>query len=738
MKNIELKDFSGGITDFTYNSDPKYFKEADNFLIERDRTVYSRHGIGLYDSNNAQIPQGSERIPRLDTLGDGIVAFSGPWINLFLNSSLSIAQTPNGNLALNNANFSTIHDSAKWQDQLFIVDNAFSSPIKVFIDGFGVLKAVQAGLPEIVNSITLTPSIAETSSYIYAFNYKYTYTVGAETLVSYGPVTYSQITNGPDFSLGESITISGIPVLSSGTGAIYDDANIVKQIHRTEDGGLTYYLVAEIPNATTGYVDTTTNELLVNNQVIYNQATNAVYSEPIKSKYIEIINNIAWYGNCYDSASFPNRVYQSIPSIPDAVPRDNYIEFDEEVTGIGSFDIYPIIFTKSKVYRLEGFIDSFGSGVIIKKVIADAVGGISNNSIIKTSTGLYWASADGFYRTDAFRASKISTQIDYRYKVISSSDSKREKIYATYDQINKRIIWACQKSQSDNDIMFVFDELFDAFTTVSALKTTQPASILYKDNCIVIGDSRGILFCLSEKHKSDLVFDVLASPSEWKTTPILYNLVHIDYDFGSFDINKWVTRISVFGKQQNPVDFIVSSFNNGSNKESFTYPVKYTQGMAWNDSGYEWGEEQLTWGGDPNFMYISRRFRCGKMRLRHKSFKIQNTNAIIKCSSENNSMTELIIDQSIKTASSQDIQLVSFSSDENGYFLEISNVLYEIENATSDTLSLKDPDNSLVSGVYQFKIVGIPKNQILHIDGIVYSFTDQDNDISWYQGGAKE
>ncbi len=156
---------------------------------------------------------------------------------------------------------------------------------------------------------------------------------------------------------------------------------------------------------------------------------------------------------------------------------------------------------------MEGFIDSFGSGVIIKKVISDVIGGVSNNSIVKTSTGLYWAGNDGFYRTDAFRASKVSGQIEYRYKEIVSNDTKKKRIYGSYDTLNKRIYWACQKSQVDNDFIFVFDESFECFTTISAKETTLPSSLIYKDEEMIIGDARGVLFSLSEGQKKNLVYE---------------------------------------------------------------------------------------------------------------------------------------------------------------------------------------------------------------------------------------
>ncbi len=65
MAKKVINDFSGGITDFTDSAKENQCEICDNLVIQKDRTLSTRPGIDLVDSNNAQPSGSTDRVDHI-------------------------------------------------------------------------------------------------------------------------------------------------------------------------------------------------------------------------------------------------------------------------------------------------------------------------------------------------------------------------------------------------------------------------------------------------------------------------------------------------------------------------------------------------------------------------------------------------------------------------------------------------------------------------------------------------
>jgi hypothetical protein len=267
---FEVSDFSMGLTDDVFEKDPRFSVELDNYIIEPDGSLRSRYGSLVEDTTNPQIPSGVKRIGALINYDNDANLLVQSERNVYYRnpSAYTTLQGPSSNPVFSVGAESNNIAFSEWNKQVFLTNDGFPRPQKIYKDSGGTLRVRTSGLPTIA-APTITPT-AGANTYIYAFHYYYTYTVGSQTFEDVGPTVQVSVTNAvaPDVTL---IAISSIPVLANGSTDNWDTAAIKVQIFRTINAGTTFYYVGEVTNGTTSYNDTASDATIQNAVLMYTE-----------------------------------------------------------------------------------------------------------------------------------------------------------------------------------------------------------------------------------------------------------------------------------------------------------------------------------------------------------------------------------------------------------------------------------------------------------------------------------
>ncbi len=149
VQPYEVRDFSGGMTDYFLQGGPTRYQRADNLIINIDRKLESRYGSCPLDSVNYRIPGQPRRI-------DGFVHFNnerelfaqaGRDIH-YLNPNWTRLLGPTGNEVLGSGGSYTQVTYSDWNGHSFLVPNSGAIPSKIYRDKLGALQVRTAGLPK--------------------------------------------------------------------------------------------------------------------------------------------------------------------------------------------------------------------------------------------------------------------------------------------------------------------------------------------------------------------------------------------------------------------------------------------------------------------------------------------------------------------------------------------------------------------------------------------------------------
>jgi len=504
-------------------------------------------------------------------------------------------------------------------------------------------------------ALTIQPVIsgaAGTNQYIYAIVAFYEYNVATIVFQDFGPADEQLVTavDAPDVS---PITISDIPVISNGTTESYDTANIKWVVYRSENLGTVLYEVGRIDNGVTSFVDNRSDsDIVSSNLPIYTTGGVLNNDVPPEAKYNVTVNDITWYGHVREGSEIRgNRLYQSIKFDPDSVPITFYEDFEDEIIGLGSVNIYPIVFCNNRIFRLEGFLDETGDGFITKREISRTRGSVNHNSIVNVTIpatgteGLVFASSDGFYFTDGFNLMKVSDLFDKRYKTLIRTDAQRSNIYGEYDGLNDRVYWAVTQdvsANSENDRFYVFDMDFGvksdgAFTTiVPDSKSWSPTAISFDNNGdLVIGDRRGFSFKFKDNELTDPRIDLLESDvTQWRTRPIIWDYISVATNGGDPNIRKWLNLLII--NMENSTNISLSPQFDRENSGNFSEikEIRLRESITWGDYSVLWQDSTpgqvpvYPWDTFP-FIAQKRRFVSGRLRVNYLTIRLTNSETII-------------------------------------------------------------------------------------------------------------
>ena len=728
---LRVDDFSGGETDHYVNGPPQRARFMRNFLLTRNRKPVVRDGSELYDSTAGldQIPPGNQRISKIKFFQDELFEFSARNGYYRDGTFITLVGPVDSNPVFGAGTVANHVAIAEWQKHMFLTIDEYSTPRKIFHDGTS-WQVRTAGLPALASSPTITPQSADGASYIYYFVYKYTYTVGTVTYIDRGPPILVQETNGGDMSApGRYNDISGIPVLANGGTECYDTATIQVEIYRTTNGGTVGQLVGSVTNGTTVFTDNVMDANLGIN--IYTTGGRVDNDPPPEAKYVAVANECGWYANCrIGSEEFSNRVYQSIQADPDSVPESFFTELDEDITGISNVDIYPIVFTKNKTYRIEGVVDAFGRGFNRLRVVSDTVGCVSNNSIVRTVRGLYFAADDGFYYTDGFSLQKLSEHINERYALAVTTEAQARRISGVQDPQTKRIYWALQEDPTDteNNAIYVLDPFWgismeSTFTSWDSGEDMKPTSLEFAGGNLLRADSRGYTFEHKDSLTTDPVIDlVAASTADWETKGIEYDYTSCAYSFGTETGRKWVTKFLSIFKNLSNLSCNAVSINDDSAIDKELKEIRFRSNITWGDAEVVWGDSRLVWNFN-GLIVADRRFPKRGLRCTYKQVKYIPSETVIAKSDDYGNATadSAALTVTLDNAGTEDWpdEIVNFMI----YFdTDDYTEGYTIITRTADTLTVTDPNNRLQDGSQKWVIRGVRKDERMSIESYTIGY----------------
>lgn len=718
-----INDFSGGITDYVLDAQPNQSATIENLVINKNRKLEAVYGSAAYFPTDAaaQVPAGNVRISAL---------FKSLDPNLYVNSARKIWRAgttswsellgPTGNPAMSVGTTSTYLSTSEWNEHTYVCNSDYAAPVKIYKDGTGTPVVRTAGLPDLASSPTVGGA-AGGENYVYAFHYYYQYTIGTTVFEDYGPTTLVSKSNitAPNTS---PVAITGIPVLSNGATLNYDTATVKVFIYRTINNGLTLYKIGEVTNGTTTFTDNFASTAITGNLLLYTNGGVLDFDPPPLAKYVHVVNGVAYYANIKDGTNFyKNQIRQSIPGDPDSCPALLTIDLLEEIVGISSYNDNPIVFSKKRVYRLNGLYDELGQGQVTFEDITKTVGCMSHNSIVQTRFGVFWAGDDGFYWTDGFNFKKVSDSINERYKSLVSSDTRKLRMYATYDTVENNVIWACtsQTTSTDNDCFFMLDlrwGINDAscFTTRVGGDSFAPTAVIYYGTDLIRADKRGYVFRHNSTYKTDPKINTIVPYTTWTQQTIVPNYLSTVFNFGLPQVRKWVTKVLLSMQNETDVSVQINSINDQSTSTDALLPIRVRQNLLWGTATAVWGSTLPAWS---SFQIIEqmRRFPATTLRCSYKQIQITQAYTIVYNSDTFGVST---VNSTLKTATLGGAGL--WPTDSIDYYISFVTDNYTkqylITNISGATLTYLDALNTQPSGSgVQWLIKGYPKGEVFNI-----------------------
>lgn len=723
-QSLEAKDFSGGMTDNYIAATSNKFKEADNFYIADDKYLYTRPALVLADRNYARIPT-SVRIGRMFVMDDYIVQLSDRGAYYKSATTFNEILGPSGNRAFDVSSPDAKFSMAKFNNRFFVTNDQFPSMVELSNDA-GTWKARTLGLPQ-PTTAGVTISGTAGGPYSYVLQRKVSYTINGITYEA-----LSQFSAIIPSAKAVGCTLSGLSTLTNTTTTNYDTVNVSLKIFRTQIGGSIFYKCGEINNSTTTFTDNVADGSLNKADVFDPTNISSDVTPTPSSKYIHQANDILWMAQPKVAGVVNKSVLRhSIRFEPWNCPGDYEEDFEAEITGISSINIYPIVFTKNSTFRVEGYYQANGSGSITKKRISDTVGCINSDSIVQTNDGVYFAADSGFYFTDGYKVTRISDSFNKTYRTYVQNVTQRSNIYGCYDQLNSRVMWTVQNVAENNysDKLFIGHLKWGIsentpFTTWSGGKIDaqnfRPASILFYNDNVYVGDSRGYFLKFSSSDYVDDKIDTTVAVASWLTNTILYRYISPSYDFGTPTLRKWVTWLILNLDNVSSVSLQASIANDNSGLFKQFKEIQYKSNIAWGDPDIAWGDANIRWNYTP--LIATKRRVPSANRCSYKQLMLENSLSLIDTSKR---IGKCVIDKVAKTATVTGVWQVGVED----YYVSIPGIsttnTFKIKSRTNTVLVLEDLGNLLVNGTYDWSIYGYRRGEIIKLIeySLIYTMT---------------
>lgn len=724
---LTIEDFAGGITDNYIDAAPNKAKVLDNFLITYNKKLITRPGSEIYDETYYQIPPGAQRIGTLINFNNDSALLQQSAKNIYtINAGWTTLQGPSSNPVFSAGSTSSVVSHGQWNEHLFVTNSDYAAVTKIYRDSGGVWKVRTAGLP-VMAAPTVTAGAAGANSYIYAFHYFYEYQSSNKTFQDFGPVVEVELTNSaaPDVN---PVAISVIPVISNGATGNYDTSNIKVYIYRSINGGTTLYKIGEVTNGTTTFNDNFADSAIQDNLVLYTDGGVVSNDPPPACRFLHITNQVAYYAYIQEGSEIlSNRMRQSIIGDLDSVPEDFYVDIDQPITGLSSYQGIPILIGKKGVYRVDGVFDDLGRGGMVAQKIDDTASCVSQGSMVQIPEGVVWCGDDGVYYTDGYRVLKINIGLDTTYGAMVATQTQKNRVQGTYDPIERRVFWCVQRdsASTDNDSWFVLDLRWglkpdSVFTTASGGTSFAPTALVFFNKELLRADTRGYVFKHTMDNASDLKINTGAAPSTWQKNTIIWDYTSITSSFGTTFVRKWIPRIVLTATNQSNVSIQIRSINDDNRKVKDLSEIRFRGNITWGDANVVWGDESIIWNFD-GIIEEQRRFPAGSLRCSYKSIQITNAFTIV---TNSDSLGTAVIDGVTNKATLSDYDgmdpnTVTWPEDVLDYYISFEDDgyerLYQVTARTDATIDFADAFNAAPTGVYKWVLKGYPKDEVLNL-----------------------
>ncbi len=440
------------------------------------------------------------------------------------------------------------------------------------------------------------------------------------------------------------------------------------------------------------------------------------------------------YANIQDGSELKSNTFRlSKPGEVAHVPSDFEESVDDEITGVSSLKSRWVVFCTSGVWRVEGFFDSLGQGTIQKTKISDVTGCVSNQSIVQTVDGIYWAGTDGFYFTDGFKVLKITEQLNDSYAALNLTVDQKKRIYGKFDSKHKRVHWGVQadSGESDNDSMWVLDLKYGVspmmpFTTWSNGTSFAPCSFEFVNGNLIRADRRGYLFAHDEVTYTDPKIDTTTAAVNWTTKTIIWNYQSCALDFGLTGQRKFVTRISTTMKNITNLSVQINVTNDDGRHVGALTPIRFRGNLIWDDPDLLWADPDLLW--DYAGLIIEQR-RMPRASLRCTYKEIQITNGVVPIVNSDVYGTATV-DNSAKTVTLNEAATYNWPAQAEDYYISFASDDYEreyliSERTTDDVLTYVDSEDRSPTGVdLEWVLRGQPKGEVANILSYSMDYTE--------------
>ena len=741
---FEVNDFSKGITDDVFDQMPSTSAAIINFLIGSDKKPKSRFGSEVDDLVNAQIPTG-DRIGSLINYANSDKLFYQSLLGIYYRNPSAFTELlgPSGNEVFSTGNINSVPSYAQWNRHLYVTNDSYARPMKIFKDSFGAYQLRSAGAPALATTPIVTAGGVGLFSFIYAFYYSVTYTVFGLTYESIGPTTLVSLANSTDPVSG-NITISGIPILSNGISENFDTANFKVKIFRTNADGTFLQQVGEVTNGTTVFVDNVSDVVLQNTGIPLYTNDGTVDFDPVPlHRYNHVVNNTGYFAYIKEGSNeSPYKIRQSIPGIPDTAPVDFEAEVDDEIRGLSSVQSLPMVFCKKFIYRIDQFYDQFGRGNMAPIRISDHAGCISHNSLVQCENGIFWFGNDGVYYSDGFKVLKVSDQLNDTYKDILKNTTQQTRITGKFYEKERLVIWAIQTDSAhrENDTFLICDVkwgISENMTFVSWNGTSfRPSALEIFNEDIYRGDPRGFVLRHDNNLFSDPKIDIYQTAINWSRETIIWAIKTIHYNFGGTFFRKYPTRILLSAADYGNTTIQITAINDDGKTTRNCKPIRVRRDFIWRDDDFIWRVTDFIWRG-AGLIEQWRRFPAKSLRLSTLQLLITNgysdiTNSDTLGTATFSGASNTVTLDTVTQKWPLECEDYFIASDIDGYVKE-----YLISLRNSDTvITVLDPLNTFPTGSKKWVVRGYKKDETLHLLGFNVHWTNVSQTQETYDSSA--
>lgn len=709
-QQIEIEDFSGGITDYYLQAPPNKMKQCDNLLINQYQNqgkVFTRPGSQVFDVLWPLITPNSRINTAYYYNGDLFVQSASKLfyyrynINPLINR-WQVIPGIGGHDAFPGADGNSQFTYGNWNYHTFI-GKYHGNVMKVFKKEAGGMLLYQAGLPKFNSTgITTSPIGGSGFTYQYKFVYKRNYSTGpgdSTVFVDIGtPCLPIEVELSAAIGPGNAVTINNIPILTN-TADTNWESNLRIQIYRTLNNGTIYYLIGEITNGIdTSFVDGFDDSTAETSETLYTTGGVVENDPPPPCRSIHIRNDIGYYGNVVEADGTNRfRLRQSVPGDIDSVPESFYVDVDDEIVQVSSTKNNVIILCTKNAYRVDGFFDELGRGGMTVERIGDTTGCISNQCAVQALDGVIWLGKDAVYYTDGFKVIKLNQDYDKTYKSFTRNDINNLRFQGKYDKFKNRVWWTIQtEGASDLNKCYVLDLNWGVrenatFTTVSG-ESFVPCAIEFINGDMIRCTQYGHVLIHKDNLYVDPKVDISLVAADWINETIIYTLETSSYNFGTSSTRKYVTKANVTCESTTNLALQIVSNNDDNRVVADLLPIRYRGNIVWGEPDIYW-PSALTADANPEWnrqglIHEKRLMPAKSLRCNYKSLKFTNAKVAILSSDV---IGTAIVDKVTKTVTLTNLASYDWPTKAIGYY-----IAFEYDNYTNEYLILQRTDDTLV------------------------------------------